>query len=81
LLRHAQGHAERERRFTAADVAAEQNQIAAAEPSAEQFVERAEPGRDRVARDFAGTLCIHALDQIVEGGALFEATGRRWHDL
>ena len=81
LLRHPQGDPERERRLPAADVAAHQDQVAAPESAAEQFVERPEAGGHGVARDFTGLLGIHALDQVVERCTFFEAARGRGHDL
>ncbi len=81
LLRDAERDAQRERRLAAADVAAQQDQVAPPHPAAEHLVERAEAGGDGVAGDLAGTLRVDTLDERVERGAFFEAAGWRRHGL
>jgi len=79
LLRHAQRHAERQRRLAGADVAAQHDQVAAAQAAAQDLVHRPETGGHGVARDLAGALRVDALHQGLERGPLLQAA--RGHGL
>jgi hypothetical protein len=61
------GHGERQRRLPARDVAAEDDEVALAQPAAEQLVDAREPGRDGIrGRDAVGDR-VDAAHDVGEG--------------
>ena len=76
-LRNTDGDGERKRAFAAAYVTAEYDEIATAQPAAEQLVEAREAGRDRIGGRSSIGYGVDAAQQERQGGDVSAARHSR----